>query len=39
LAKKAGGLTTDADRACSNGRSEENKCSYGTSTTVGRIYT
>jgi len=34
LAKEAGGLLVSTDKACPNGRSGKNKCSYGKSATI-----
>jgi len=39
LAKKARDTTVDADRACSNRRSRENKYSNGMPKLAGRVYT
>jgi len=34
LAKKTGGLLVGTDKACPNGRSGKNECSYGKSATI-----
>jgi len=39
LVKEAEGSIVGADRACSNRKSEENKCNYSTFITTGKIST